>query len=246
MRMQFQSALEWVGSTAQNNITWINTDQNEILLAYPLSLPDVPISYTAMFKRSENKAVAFSAKAKQFIQELQQAKTTETDSKSKQIRIFVLRKIDKARTKVIYTRQTDTDELEKCSESWTQGCANLPVFPFGIPQTPYPMDAADILNRFWKQNGEVSTDKFKPFPKYHGLELLMEPNLPNTSDLHRLTEGAMTIGPFLGGLCAKKAFNHTIWENQRICWRWQASSCIARTSERNSIWKICHISMGSC
>ena len=211
MRMQFQSALEWAGSTAQKNITWINTDQNEILLAYPLSLPDVPISYTAMFKRSENKAVAFSAKAKQFIQELQQAKTAETDSKSKQIRIFVLRKIDKARTKVIYTRQTDADELEKCSESWTQGCANLPVFPFGIPQTPYPMDAADILNRFWKQNGEVSTDKFKPFPKYHGLELLMEPNLPTTSDLHRLTEGAMTIGPFLGGLCAKKAFNHTIW-----------------------------------
>lgn len=215
MRMQFQSALEWAGGAAQKDITWINTDQNEILLAYPLSLPDVPISYTAMFKRSENKAVAFSAKAKQFIQELQQAKTAETDSKSKQIRIFVLRKIDKARTKVIYTRQTDANELEKCSEAWTYGCANLPAFPFGTPQTPYPMDVADILNRFWKQSGEIATDKFKPFPKYHGLELLMEPNLSVTSDLHRLTESAMNIGPLLGNLCAKKELHHTIWERAK-------------------------------
>lgn len=211
MRMRVQSALEWAGSATQKNVTWINTDQNEILLAYPLSLPDIPISYTAMFKRSENKTAAFSAKAKQFIQELQQAKTAETDSKTKQIRIFILRKIDKARTKVIYTRQTDANELEKCSEAWTCGCTNLPTFPFGTPQAPYPMDAADILNRFRKQNGEIATDKFKPFPKYHGLELLMEPNLSVTSDLHRLTESAMNIGPLLGNLCAKKEFHHTIW-----------------------------------
>lgn len=215
VRMQIQSALEWAGSATQKNMTWINTDQNEILVAYPLSLPDIPISYTAMFKRSENKAVAFSAKAEQFIQELRQAKTLETDSKSKQIKIFVLRKIDKARTKVIYTRQTDANELERCSEAWTYGCANLPAFPFGAPPTPYPMDAADILNRFWKQSGEIITDKFKPFPKYHGLELLMEPDLSVTSDLHRLTESGMNIGPYLGKLCAKKEFYHPIWDKTK-------------------------------
>lgn len=215
VRMQIQSALEWAGSATQKNMTWINTDQNEILVAYPLSLPDIPISYTAMFKRSENKAVAFSAKAEQFIQELRQAKTIETDSKSKQIKIFVLRKIDKARTKVIYTRQTDANELERCSEAWTYGCANLPAFPFGAPPTPYPMDAADILNRFWKQSGEIITDKFKPFPKYHGLELLMEPDLSVTSDLHRLTESGMNIGPYLGKLCAKKEFYHPIWDKTK-------------------------------
>lgn len=215
MRMQFQSALEWAGSAAQKNVTWINTDQNEILLAYPLSLPDIPISYTAMFKRSENKEVAFSTKAKQFIQYLQQTKTAEMDSKSRQIRIFLLRKIDKARTKVIYTRQTDAFELEKCSEAWTYGCANLPLFPFGTPQTPYPIDAADILNRFWKQNGEIATDKFKPFPKYHGLELLMEPDLSVTSDLHRLAESAINIGPFLGNICAKHGWSHPIWEKTK-------------------------------
>lgn len=215
MRMQIQSALEWAGSAAQKNVTWINTDQNEILLAYPLSLSAIPLSYTTMFKRSENKSEAFLTKAKQFIQELQQTKAAETESKAKQIRIFILRKIDKARTKVVYTRQTDANELERCSETWTLGCANLPVFPFEAPQTPYPMDAADILNRFWKQNGEIATDKFKPFPKYHGLELLMEPNLAVTSDLHRLVESAMNVGSYLGKLCAQKEFHHIIWEKAK-------------------------------
>lgn len=74
MRMQLQSALEWAGSTAQKNITWINTDQNEIMLAYPSSLPDVPISYTATFKQSGDKTTAFSVKAGQFIKSIQQTK----------------------------------------------------------------------------------------------------------------------------------------------------------------------------
>lgn len=209
MRMQLQSALEWAGSTAQKNITWINTDRNEILLAYPSSLPDVPISYTAMFKQSGDKTTAFSAKAGQFIKSIQRTKKVGTDSNAQQIRIFMLRKIDKARTKVIYTRQTDACELEKCSKAWTYGCANLPAFPFGSPQTPYPLEAADILNRFWKQSGEIATDKFKPFPKYHGLELLMEPNLSVASDLHRVAESAMNIGSHLGNLCAKGELFHT-------------------------------------
>lgn len=215
MRMQLQSALEWAGSTAQKDITWINTDQNEILLAYPSSLPDVPISYIAMFKQSGDKATAFSAKAGQFIKSIRQTKKVGTDSKAQQIRIFVLRKIDKARTKIVYTRQTDACELEKCSEAWTCGCANLPAFQFGTPQTPYPLEAADILNRFWNQSGEIATDKFKPFPKYHGLELLMEPNLSIASDLHKVAESSMNIGPHIGTLCAKGEFHHTVMEKTK-------------------------------
>lgn len=215
MRMQLQSALEWAGSTAQKNITWINTDQNEIMLAYPSSLPDVPISYTATFKQSGDKTTAFSVKAGQFIKSIQQTKKAGTDSNAQKIRIFVLRKIDKARTKVVYTRQTDACELKKCSEAWTYGCANLPAFPFGSPQTPYPLEAADILNRFWKQNGEIATDKFKRFPKYHGLELLMEPNLSVASDLHRVAESAINIGPHLGNLCAKGEFHRPVLEKTK-------------------------------
>lgn len=207
MRMDLQAALEWAGSSEQKDTTWINTDKNEVLFAYPSSLPKQPVSFTAIFKQNCDKSIAFSSQVKQFIQELKQTKEIGTDSNAKRITIFVLRKIDKARTKVVYTRQTDPCELEKCSEEWTLGCANLPPFPFETPKTLYPLDIADVLNRFWKQSGEVATDKFKPVPQYHGIEILMDSKLSVSADLHRLSESAMSIGSFFGNLSAKNAWS---------------------------------------
>ena len=164
-----------------------------------------------MFKRSGSRETAFPTQAKLLIQELRQTKEPGIDTHAKQMRVFVLRKVDKACTKVVYTKQTNADELEKCSEEWTLGCANLPTFPFGFPDAIFPLEAADALNRFWKQNGEIATDKFKPFSKYHGIEILMDTDLPVHSDLHRLSENAMTIGAFFGNLCANKDFRAPVW-----------------------------------
>lgn len=215
MRMDLQAALEWAGSSEQKDMTWINTDKNEILFAYPSSLPKKPVSFTAIFKQNSDKSIAFSSQAKQFIQELKQTKEIGTDSNAKRITIFVLRKIDKARTRVVYTHQTDPDELEKCSEEWTLGCANLPPFPFGTPKTLYPMVIAGVLNRFWKQSGEVATDKFKPFPQYHGIEILMDSKISVSADLHRLSESAMSIGSFFGNLSAKNAWSQLMQEKAK-------------------------------
>ena len=215
IRMDLQAALEWAGSSEQKDTTWINTDKNEVLFAYPSSLPKQPVSFTAFFKQNCDKSIEFSSQAKQFIQELRQTKEIGTDSNAKRITIFVLRKIDKARTKVVYTRQTDPYELEKCSEEWTFGCANLPPFPFETPKTLYPLDIADVLNRFWKQSGEVATDKFKPVPRYHGIEILMDSKLSVSADLHRLSESAMSIGSFFGNLSAKNAWSQPMQEKAK-------------------------------
>lgn len=215
MRMDLQAALEWAGSSKQKDTTWINTDKNEVLFAYPSSLPKKPVPFTAIFKQTRDKSIAFSSQAEQFIQELKQTKEIGTDSNAKRITIFVLRKIDKARTKVVYTRQTDPYELEKRSEEWTLGCANLPPFPFETPKTLYPLDIADVLNRFWKQSGEVATDKFKPFPQYHGIEILMDSNLSVSADLHRLSESAMSIGSFFGNLSANNAWSQPMQEKAK-------------------------------
>ena len=214
-RMDLQAALEWAGSSEQKDTTWINTDKNEVLFAYPSSLPKQPVSFTAIFKQNCDKSIEFSSQAKQFIQELKQTKEIGTDSNAKRITIFVLRKIDKARTKVVYTCQTDPDELEKCSEEWTLGCANLPPFPFKAPKTLYPLDIADVLNRFWKQNGEVATDKFKPVPRYHGIEILMDSKLSVSADMHRLSESAMSIGSFFGNLSANNDRNQQMQEKAK-------------------------------
>ena len=76
----------------------------------------------------------------------------------------------------------------------------------------FPLDAADILNRFWNQKGESITDKFKPMPMYHGMEMLMDSKFPVTADLHCLAEKAMTMGAFLGHRLAEGNLDHPIWD----------------------------------
>lgn len=217
MRKKLQAALNWISSAEQKDTTWTNIDKGEILFAYPARLPEIPISYTRMFRRAEKKDGAFSDRAKQFILELHQSKKAGTDSNAEQIQLFILKKCDErsSRAKVVYTRQTDSHELEVCSEAWTLGCSNLPSFPFGQPNIPFPLDTADILNRFWKQNGELTTDNFKPVPKYFGMELLMETDLSATSELHNLSEKAMTVGAFLGKKLAGKELQHPIWNKMK-------------------------------
>lgn len=213
IRKSLQAALNWLGSAEHKEITWINTDKNEILFAYPSQLPDGPVGYTRMFKRPEKKDTSFREQAKLFLTELKQGKKPESDSHADWIQLFILRKIDKARTKIVYTRQTNPYELETCSEIWASGCSdNLPGFLFGQPNVPFPLDAADILNRFWKQNGELATDKFKPIPKYHGMELLLEPDTSVYPDLHILSEKAMALGSFLGKKLTARDTRHPIWE----------------------------------
>lgn len=217
MRKKLQAALNWISNAEQKDITWTNTDKGEILFAYPARLPEIPISYTRMFRRAEKKDIAFSEQAKQFISELHQSKKAGTDSNAEQIQLFMLKKCDKRsnRAKVVYTRETDPHEMEVCSEAWTLGCSNLPSFPFGQPNVPFPLDTADILNRFWKQNGELATGNFKPVPKYLGMELLMETDLSATSELHSLSENAMTVGAFLGNKLAGKELQHPIWNKMK-------------------------------
>lgn len=212
MRKNIHSALEWLSSAERNNITWINTDKNEILFAYPYQLPELELSFIQMFHRPRMRDKDFEELSRLFLSELSQSKKIGTDSHAGKIHLFILKKLDKARTKVIYTRQTNPNELEKRSEEWTLGCSqNIPSFPFGQPNTPFPLEVADILNRFWKQNGEISTDKLKPIPKYHGLEMLMESDLSVDTDLHRLSEQAMALGAFLGKLSSENDLHHPIW-----------------------------------
>ena len=186
-----------------------------------MAAPDYNISYISPFKRLRNETIQFTTKAEQFTQQLRKTRKPGTDSHAEGIQIFVLHKIDKARTKVVYTRQTDPDELERASEAWTLGCTNLPKFPFGAPEVPYPLDIADTLNRPWKQSGELATDRFKPIPRYHGMELLMEPAMSVCSDFPPAGgKNAVMLSAYLGNLSATKDWYHPRWERcEKHVWR---------------------------
>ena len=215
MRGKLQAALAWIGDREREDKTWTKSDQKEILFVYPMAALDHNISYISPFKRVRNETIRFTTRAEQFIRQFRKTRKPGTDSHAEGIQIFVLHKIDKARTKVVYTRQTDPDELEQASEAWTLGCTNLPKFLFGAPEVPYPLDIADTLNRPWKQSGEPATDRFKPIPRYHGMELLMEPSMSVCSDLQLLAANAATLSAYLGYLSATEDLCHPRWNDAK-------------------------------
>ncbi|MEH2956819.1 hypothetical protein [Candidatus Merdisoma sp. JLR.KK006] len=215
MRKKLQAALNWLGSSEQRELTWINIGKNEILFAYPYEIPQGTgaISFIRMFKRQESKENSFETQAKRFILELKQVRKPGTDSHAENIRIFILRKIDKARTKIIYSRLTNAYELEQCSEEWAIGCGdNLPRFSFGSPKVPFPLEVADILNRIWKQDGTLASNKFEAYPKYYGMKLLMEQELSTQKDLHILVQGAAAIGAYLSRLSMENPQDPIWWK----------------------------------
>jgi hypothetical protein len=203
MRKSLHSALNWIGQEDKRDINWINLEKNEILFAYPSRLPKTPVSFTRLFGSTDN-SKSFEELSKGILQDIKKPGTDNGDFCIEGIQLFVLRKIDKARTKVIYTRLTDPVELEESSNLWITGCTeNLPRFYFGQPRVPFPLNTSDVFNSFWKQDGSIATKNFKPIPRHHGLRLIMEPDAPVFLDLHILVEKGMTIGPFLGNELVK-------------------------------------------
>lgn len=224
-RKILQQALNYISKKELEGKTWICIDKlkgkpRDILFAYPLELSHIPNKFAAYFGKIDND-IPFDESAKKLLSEIKDPRNSENDSYAKNINIFIIRRLNmdnnSGRTKVIYTRQINAYELEKCSEAWTAGCKNLPKFPFGAPRVLYPLEAADVLNTFWKQNGEKASDSFKPTPKYHGLELLLEPDLPVTADLHVLSEKAMTLGTFLGKLYVTEEYQDKSSETKKFC-----------------------------
>lgn len=223
LRTELATAMNWIGAKDNEQKHWIKSDTDDILFVYPyIMMPNTDINYTSFCKRPLDDspkdddlvderpmdARTFSAVSKKFLTEVKNGKNPDTDGVSDKIQLFVLRKLDKARRKVVYSRLTDPVELEKRCEDWTRGISeNLPYFFSGTDtlEVPFPLDIVEILNKSFKQNGDViekkkkrSGNKEKTKPSYHGLELLLDPETPITEDLHNLAEKAMTIGPVLG------------------------------------------------
>jgi hypothetical protein len=217
MRTSLQAALIWIGSAERRDKTWTNVDKDEILFAYPYVLPEIIGDYVSIFKASKSGSsdieadLGFEAEAKRLVEELNKTRIPGTDSNANRLRVFILKKIDKARTKVIYTRVTDPNELESQSEAWTLGCRNIPESRFGEPSVLFPLRIADVLNRVWKQDGTTATDNFKPVPRYHGVELLLESEEPVQRGLYMLVQAGVALAPYLGTHIHEKLGERMWW-----------------------------------
>lgn len=211
MRFQLQAALDWIGKEERRGITWISTDKDEALFAYPEKIRENMYSQVDFIKpgkeeqgdkengEKDSKKSGFETAAKQFISEVKRGKEPGTDPKSERIQYFVLRKWAEGRTKVVYTYNASPVEIERCCENWSSGCRNLPKFQFGSPAVLFPIKAADILNISWKQDGNLISDKIKSVPHYHGIQLLFGTELTVVrKDLFDLMKKLQNLAPYLG------------------------------------------------
>lgn len=206
LRLKLASGLSWLGEDKQmEGITWIHTGiKDEALFAYPSSLPKELFSFTQQFNfvtNKNNEAVRFSEEAKRFMTYMKDWKKAEPDTYPENIQIFVLRKLDKGHTKTVYRHQLSPECLIRCGKSWGDAAKNLPGLPFPVSDAPYPLQIARILNRIWKRDGTLASDKFKEIPSYHGVELQLNRTAETVErDLRLLVRNSSNLAAYAGNI----------------------------------------------
>lgn len=178
-RALVKKSLEWIADNNREGVTWQRIDQNEIVFVYPSKLPMIPPKFSSIFgpRQEMNDAQAqarFEGIADEFIRTFQGIPPHE---KPDSIQIFVVRKIDKARSKVIFTRNCSPEQLILAAKEWQAGCYNTTETEFAQQITPYPLQAAHIVNNVWKQSGELANQgktTIESMKSYQGLELFLD------------------------------------------------------------------------
>lgn len=201
-RKQTKRALEWLSSRDREGQTYGVAGDKELLFAYPHALPDKQIPLAQLFgvqkqDDSYQQEDSFERLAASVIEQL---KGSGNKSAKAELEIFSLRKMDKARTKVIYYRNVTVSLLEQASAAWHAGCQNIPMLAardwskdknektgkaYPIPVeglTVFPIKLYRYLNAIWKYDGQradTNKSKVKIFTPTDGLRLLLD--IPNDS-----------------------------------------------------------------
>jgi len=188
-RKRTKAALEWIADKDRDGETYGVAGDRELLFAYPRILPKDKIPFVKMLgAQLDLGAEKFERLAKSVIQQL---KGLGRDAAEAELEIFSLRKMDKARTKVVYYRNATVASLEMASKAWHEGCRNIPLLdilnwsdekdeltgksrPVLVEgETVFPVKLHRYLNTVWKRNGEQA-GKVRIFEPADGLRLLLE------------------------------------------------------------------------
>jgi len=183
-RKRAKGALEWLGAASRERETWGRADTKELIFVYPVQLPALSLKLAACFgaQKKDDSEARFADAAHDVTQKLRGATNNLKDI---ELRVFSLKKMDKARTKVIFHRNYTAQRLVDAAEEWRNGCENLPdirVRTWGDKkgelivkkmQIPFPLQIAQCLNRVWKYDG--TTECGTPVvAATQGIELLLD------------------------------------------------------------------------
>ncbi len=171
-RKGMKGALEWLGAEKLKGKTWCDLsrpmDRPMLLFAYPSEIPDNLPDLARMMSDSEeegteNNDVRFSALAEKVTIALRGRIKETVDS---EVRVFVLAKMDKARTKVLASGRYSPEHVIRSARRWQEGNQNIPnirVRCFGKekgdksvwaePLILYPAEVVWCLNTVWMRQG---------------------------------------------------------------------------------------------
>jgi len=178
-RVAAKQAFEWLAEREHEGLTWKRADSDEVVFAYPSKLTPTPVRLTSLFgappgKENEKAKARFGKSAEDYIKSFKGIPPKEQPD---YIRIFSIRKMDKARSKVVLTRNCSPTWLADAAVHWQQGCSNIPYINFVKALTPFPLDVARVVNTVWKRDGKqitVGRSIVKRMQSYQGVELLLD------------------------------------------------------------------------
>ncbi|HOO44773.1 MAG TPA: hypothetical protein PLM29_00985 [Deltaproteobacteria bacterium] len=183
-RKRTKRSLEWLADAIREGETWGRADGKELIFAYPTYLPQVPLKLTACFgaRKADDSQARFENYANDVISCLS---GIPKPLKEIELRVFSLRKMDKARTKVVFYRNYSAQRLADAAREWQTGCSNIPAIPmkaWGNQKgqiisaelaTPFPLQIAECLNQVWKLDG-TSSGEVQSIQGSSGIELLLD------------------------------------------------------------------------
>lgn len=207
---RMQSALEWISREDQKNKTWTKTAPQEVLFVfcaqspvkYNKLLPSLQKLYTPEVQEN-----TFEKASSKFIDSIRlRDKEKSNMQHSDSLRFFVLRKLDKGRSKIVYTYNTSPEKIIEARNDWIKGCQNLPNLQFCKNQNDiYPLEVTRYMNAFWNQSGNKIDKDFKAYPGYYGIKFFFSNDKTIIrQDLSFLIIKLQRIAPVLGDLLVKK------------------------------------------
>ena len=191
-RKAMKAGLEWLAASERKGRTWCdvsggNRGKPTVLFAYPSALREDPPYIAGLFANSgdgqDSDGLKFSACAERITVALKGIANEQTET---EIRVFVLEKADKARTKVICQGRYQAKRLIQAAEEWQSASRNAPeirVRRFGPatdsspvwekPLVPFPIEVVWCLNTVWARQG-TRAEEARRFSIEDGLNLLLD------------------------------------------------------------------------
>ena len=222
VRKRAKGALEWLTDDERKDKTWGSVsfarDDKEILLVYPSELPKAPVAAVAMFGCAAMNSATQAARFVDYAQDVTNAlHAIHRPLNEVEMRVFALRKMDKARTQVSCNRRYTAGRLIAAAAEWQSSCGNVPAIQIrqcgkekgAKPEwhsvnTPFPLEVIWCLNTAWTQTADEPT-RVRDFTGSDGIGLLLDEGVQVRSLLERALHAAIRNG---GNLLIAMAHAH--------------------------------------